>query len=780
MPDQKKPTIGFWLTCLIIMTGLLLLLVVDGNAWGTSFGMKVAGLVMAIFAGVIYVVWRGKMPKAYLVRTGLEWVYALTLLALFGAWILSADPRQGLSRISLLIGYFLLFYLLADLLEVDLDRNGVIAGLLTASGIVLMMAALETYVVYAQWWDAAGSRQVMPPYPYRLISLVGHSNAMMGLANLCAPLAFVLFLRKKKILERVLLSFWLVTYAIVIPFSSSRGGWLGIAAWIGLLFLFWLWKQNPLQKWRAMGSSGKTIAVLLGLVAIIAAGAFLFSAFTRFAQHPSHGTNVFGGRSEIWGNAFEIWLANPTFGVGPGQFGFGYIRAADSIPPRFWALHAHSLPIQILAEFGVFGGLALIALLVENLRWFWERFRLIEEENCWVGVAVMSGVAAWGVQMVVDDQSGVAVVMASLILLLAYFVSIPETPLNRWPQVSNNFIVLPGLMLAIGAGWALWAYAPLDRGNAALQSGDCLTAAPLFNVSMERDPNFSFYATQAGFAWAECGVQENDEAFLINAHRAFERSVEIEPDVSLVWANMAVVGWQAPRFHDKAIPNIQHAIALSPNEASYLLNLGWFYEQEEFHEQAVSAYVKTLAQQPDWSAHPFWQLTEVREEALSSWVEKQEKSDTGKSYWMQAREAIDAGNYSEAELLLLVSGWTGEPGLAVKTTRGMLAEAKGDRLVAIKAYDEVAQAVQRPVLNGPHQFMLTYTVWLNRRQGMTDDFVPGYVQLDRDYGQFEALQKLYTMYQEDGMCQQASTAWQTWQQAVHGGAFEALPQVPDC
>ncbi len=655
MQDHKKQPIGFWLTCFLIVAGLLMVMIVDGNAWGTSSGMKMTGLVLAILVAVVYFVWRGKVSRAYLVRTDLEWVYALTLLALFGAWILSADPRQGLSRISLLIGYFLLFYILADVVEVGLDRDGVMAGLLTASGIVLMMAALETYVVYSQWWDAVGSPQVMPPYPYRLISLVGHSNALMGFANLCAPLAFMLLLRRKKILQRVLLSFWLLAYLVVIPFSSSRGGWLGIAAWVGILSLFWLWKQNPLQKWRALGSGGKTTTALLGLFAIVALGILGFLAITRFAQHPSHGTSVFGGRSEIWGNAFQIFLANPTFGVGPGQFGFGYLRAADSIPPGFWALHAHSLPIQILAEFGVIGGVALVALLVENLRWFWKRFRLIKEDNRWVGVAVMSGVAAWSIQMVVDDQTGVAVVMASLILLLAYFVSIPGTPLKRWPQVSHNFIMLPGLMLAIGAGWALWAYAPMDKGYAAMQAGDCLSAAPLFDESMERDPNLSFFATQAGFASAECGAFEKDEMLLINAHRAFERSVEIEPDVSLVWANMAVSDWQTVRFHDKAIPNMQHAIALSPNEASYLLNLGWFYEQEGFQEQAVSAYVKTLEVQPDWAGHPFWQLTAFRKEALSAWGGQQEESDRGENHWNKAREAIAAGKYAEAELHLVFS-----------------------------------------------------------------------------------------------------------------------------
>ena len=738
---------------------------------GDIFRNEMAGLLLAIFGGAVYFVWRDKVSRAYLVRTDLEWVYALTLLALFGAWILSADPRQGLSRISLLIGYILLFYILADVMEVGLDRNGVIAGLFSASGFVLIMAALEIFMAYNQWWGEVGSRQVMPPYPYRVISLAGNSDAMMGLANLCAPLALLWLFRKKTIFQRILLIIWLVLYGIVIPFSSSQGGWMGIAAWTGVWFLYWLWNQKPVQNWH----KGKKITIFFGLGALVAVAIFIIFAFTRFGQTSGYGANEPGERSEIWRNALQIWLANPVFGVGPGQFGFGGLRVADSIPPGSWSLHAHSLPIQILAEFGLVGGIALLALVIENLRWFWKRFVLLEENQRWLGVAVASGVAAWGVHMLVDDQTGVAVVMVVLIMLLAYFVSLPGTPLKRWPQVSNNFIILPSLMLVVGAGWGLWAYAPMDTA-----STDCLSAARLFNESMDRDPNFSFYATQAGFAWAECGMLEKDEASLVNAHQAFERSVEIEPDVSLVWANMAVADWQAPRFHEKAIPNMQHAIALSPHEASYLLNLGWFYEQEAYQEQAVSAYVKALEQETGWAAHPYWQLTEVRKEALMAWSGELEKQDGVGSYWLQACEALDDGKFSEGELLLASADWTGEPALAVATTSGMLAEAQNDRLGAISAYAEVAEAVQRRSLNSSQQFMLTYTLWLNRRQGITNDFVPGYLQLDRDYGQFAALERLYLLYAENGECEEAGAVWLVWQQAMHGGALEVLPLKPDC
>ena len=110
----------------------------------------------------------------------------------------------------------------------------------------------------------------------------------------------------------------------------------------------------------------------------------------------------------------------------------------------------------------------------------------------------------------------------------------------------------------------------------------------------------------------------------------------------------------------------------------------------------------------------------------------------------------------------------------------MLAERRGDRAGAIAAYESVAEIVQRPVLNTPQDFMLVYTEKVNHRQGITDDLVPGYLQLDRDFGQFLAMEKLYATYQNMGECERAARVWQIWQQAVHGGAKEMTPLLFGC
>ena len=67
-------------------------------------------------------------------------------------------------------------------------------------------------------------------------------------------------------------------------------------------------------------------------------------------------------RLDNWGSALWVWLGAPIVGVGLGGFG----QAAQSVP---WAVgnhpaHAHSMPLEMLADLGLFGLAAWIFAMV--------------------------------------------------------------------------------------------------------------------------------------------------------------------------------------------------------------------------------------------------------------------------------------------------------------------------------------------------------------------------------------------------------------------------------
>jgi len=159
---------------------------------------------------------------------------------------------------------------------------------------------------------------------------------------------------------------WLAFYALSVPFSSSRSGWLGLASWVGVLGLLWLFSD---RRWKGIWDWAKQRAcwVILGGTAGVGAGLYiLYRFFVVFMAHPSHGnlSNPFAGRASFWISALEIWQGQPITGAGLSRFMYEYLRVTDGFPPGFWASHAHNFPFTWLAETGLLGAAALIGLVL--------------------------------------------------------------------------------------------------------------------------------------------------------------------------------------------------------------------------------------------------------------------------------------------------------------------------------------------------------------------------------------------------------------------------------
>lgn len=761
------------------MLGLGLAIIAGGYIWRGYFGVQLAGWALTSAFAVAYIFYRGTFRKAELPCTGMEWVFALGVMVLMGSWILSPDPRQGLGRVGWLLGCLILFYLLVDVLEAVAERQAVLSGVLWISGLSVALAVLETYARYQQWWQISGWN-ALPPFPYRFVGLLGHSNALMGMTNLCAPLALVAFLKARTLLGRLGAGVWLLFYLLALPFSSSRGGWLGFAAWVGFFFLLWAWEARLWQKLRERFRRRAAWLASIGVIilTVLALGGYRF--WVSFATHPSHGSNPFGGRTDIWMNAIEIWRIFPLFGAGPGRFGYEYFYAEPGTPPIYWATHAHSIFLQALAEFGLTGFVVLILLLAVCAYWLWKRYQ--GTPNHWRvwSLAALAGMAGWLAQMVFDDLSAFLPVMALMILLAAWAATASAIPFQRWTQINLNILALPSLLLAGGAGLSLWAYYPMSQGLAYAQRGEWEQAATLIAESQRRDPNLAFYAAEEGLAQAYAWQQSGDSRYLERARAAFEHSLDLEPSPSIWLADLSVLDWHAGDSNS-AMLRIGQAILRSPREPTYPLNLGWYYEQRGQWDMARNYYWRSLELSPGWATHPFWQLTSFRQEIVNEWRNSQPAAAAGApAYWQQAQQAVAEGDYARARKLLAAAEWLGEPALDVLAVKAGLAEAQGDMDQALEYYRQLGAQASRRNLNSSNPFAITYTLWLYNRNGLAYDLVPGYLQLTSSSELFAALERYYTLSVSSQRCEQAAQAWQDWQTAMRGGSLEPIPAAPPC
>jgi O-antigen ligase/tetratricopeptide (TPR) repeat protein len=773
-----------WLGITILIPSLLGSILAGGYIWRGNYWLQWGMLIFATVLITIYLI-RRVIQRGIFPITSLEWVFLFCTAAILLSWIFSPDFRQGLWRVASLFGYLLLFYILVDAYRVGLNRNMVIRGVLITSGILLILALLETYVRYTQWWAEVGS-WVMPPYPYRFTGLLGHSNALMGLANLCAPLAIVATLKSGKRVGRFLAVLWLVIYLLAIPFSSSRGGWVGLAGWVGAFLLiqaiegrWWRWLERFRGKtwtWILLGIRGMVILGAVGWVA--------YRLWILFAAHPSHGGNPFGGRTGIWYSALKVWLSSPWVGVGPGRFAFDFLRLDGGSPPAFWAVHAHSLPIQILAEFGVLGFIALIFLLVVASKQIWKQYQYLDINWKMWGKAILVGVAGWLFQMMVDDQSMVWGEIVILVFLLAWmFMDFEKKPTSK-PILGVWILGIPVIVwLAVG-WWSLNSYRYVRSALELAAHQEWSTAALTFDEAIKFDPTSSYYPLQAGLAYSKAWEKTPLKVdYLREAMLRFHTSLEKESSLSLWWADYGMLAWQNGES-EMALQLFEKARQLAQNEPSYPLNSAWCLEQLGRLEEAQVKYLLALELAPQWADHPYWQTTNLRKQVYKIWKSEhptETKSASGElAYWQQARQAVRDGSYKEAVRLLAYARWVGDPSLEILLVEGDLARAEGRTDDAVEKYQQIADQVPSNRLQSVTNFALTYSLWLFNREGLVFDLVPGYLQLTNPTDHLEALILLSEYYGGQGDCERARYYLTQLEFAVRGGSLEQLPMYSEC
>jgi O-antigen ligase/tetratricopeptide (TPR) repeat protein len=767
-----------------IFSSLALTLLGRWNIWGLSYTVRVIVLALAALNGGGYLLWRGVRQKAPLHLTGIEWV-AIFGLAAFGASWLASDYRSvGIEYVVAILGYLLLFYLLMDAFNIGLPRKALLLGVLVFTGIVALQAAGEVYNVYSSWWEGVGSWRVQPPYPYRLTGLLGHANPYMGMMNLTAPFALVWFFKARSRFCRLGCGVWLALFAFTVPFSSSRGGMLALATWLGILFLLWAWDHKV---WIRLLNLLKSRPLLVVVLALIAAAAGIYAAsqvLGFFNAHPTH-SSVLTSRTGFWSLATNIWQNSPYYpwlGAGPGRFVLEYQGLEGGYPDSFWAMHAHGLVFQTLAEFGLLGVTALLTLIGVGLRQLVRFYHHSRPELRHWNQAILAAVAGWLAHGLFEDFTWWRESIV-LIILLAWITTSATISSRYRRAVPLNILWLPLVILISLQGWSLWAYQPAASVVADGCTNDLKTAALLAEQSALREPDLRFYSTQAGFVWAAAWGQSQDPAALVKARRYLENGLVEEANLSQLWASLAVLDWLAGE-PDLGLVHMQNAMQLSPLSPSYPLNTAWFMERSGQDDQASAYYLQTLDIAPSWASHPFWGTSDLRRAALQEWKGTTSKTATGDDpgrspYWIQARRAAENGDFDEALRLLAYSKWVRESNPARLVVQGQIAELEGRNSEALKIYEYMLKESIPPTLNLFLPFYKNYGD-IYHREMITTIIIPGYLRLEENVGQFDAIQQLMELYQQNGQTEQARKVESWLQKNQNGGSIDSVELITIC
>ena len=280
-------------------------------------------------------------------------------------------------------------------------------------------------------------------------------------------------------------------------------------------------------------------------------------------------------RSWDWWVGWEMFIDHPLTGVGLGNYKLNFLRykAEFLATPRgeaydFYierAAQAHNEYVQVLAELGVLGILALASFLAVLAVTLWKRLRSNDEASRLDLLLFTCGIAAFLIHGLVSfpahlpASSLVLILVGGLVFSRVYGESGQLcVQVAGWKmRVAVAGVALIGLVVSVFAGRDLGANLLMSKGIQQAQLGNYYGAESLFERSLELDfaPRHTYY--HLAVMQIQRGSYEEAQA---NLERCFTRFVD-----ETVYVNYANLTVNARQF-DLAREAITLLLASHPRE----------------------------------------------------------------------------------------------------------------------------------------------------------------------------------------------------------------------
>ena len=377
-----------------LLAGVVLCALMAGLPLVTRGGLSL--LILA--AGLLWLTWALRTPAGPLGAIN-SWLLLLLGIAVVATGC-SPVPLAAFKGLLKLLSYLGVYALMRQLLaEAPQWWNRIVAALLAGQLVSAVLAIRQLYgdtAELARWADpnsvADGTIRVYGP--------LENPNLLAGYLIPILPIALVALLRWRSWPQRLFAATALALGAIALFLSYSRGGWLGMLAALGALVLLLVLRQT--RQWPPLWRRLFPLLLLLGAVAV------LVVAVTQVEPLRIRVLSLVAGREDssnnfrinVWLAAIDMIQARPWLGIGPGNTAFNLIYPLDQ-QPKFTALSAYSVPLELLVEGGVPYLLAALGLLVASLR---AGLAQLKGESSWAlpALAAVAAIAGLGMQGITD------------------------------------------------------------------------------------------------------------------------------------------------------------------------------------------------------------------------------------------------------------------------------------------------------------------------------------------------------------------------------------------
>lgn len=530
-----------WLTVLkniSLYFAIAYLLLVGGQYYGlVVYQINFLSTVLMFGGAIIWIGYRIRSSTGF-AQTPFDIAIWIGLAASAVSAFFSIDPSRSAGALFLGMVWACAYWITADGLSEGLSRRTLARAVYLSGAVIAVVAFVQVILFWSDWLTLG----LLPQASFR----VAAPNPTAAFLNFIWTLWLAELIESKRRWQRIILIAMLIISGIVMLYTSSRGGWLGMAS--GALVFVLIYRHSLFNLAQAIYSR-PILRIVIALSAVVAVVAVSAIAIRQWS-HATHAPTIASSREEFWPPAWESFLRSPLTGTGLFTYSSTYL-ASLSVPPRGIFNQAHGLVFNLLSETGLLGiGAAIFALLVfvKNVG---QVANLSDAESHW-RVAALASLGATLAHSMFETTYVNPPVMA--LAAIATAMVMPTTS-RGW----RNGVML--IAVVVCAVWGVWAYEPLHRGIELGNEGRWKESSQVLDEALKRDPFSTWVKLQAAYS----AQRSNNYSRAIDL---YSDALKREPGYSINWASLAAAQW-ANGDRDEAKLTLARARTLAPDAALF-------------------------------------------------------------------------------------------------------------------------------------------------------------------------------------------------------------------
>ncbi len=359
----------------------------------------------------------------------LYWSIAVVATALSPVKMAAAT---GLVKLTL---YLLLFALMARVLRTPRIRSGIITLFLHVSLIVSVYGVRQSFFgakALATWVDPESPLSKST----RVYSYLGNPNLLASYLLPAIALSLVAVFAWRGWVPKALALTMVVVNSYCLFRTGSLGGWIGFGVlFVTLIILLWYWLIDYLppfwRTWLLPIVFGSMVGLLL--VAIQLDESIRLRVFRLFVGRGDSSNNF---RMNVWASVVEMIRDRPVLGIGPGNNAFNKVYP-QYMRPRFSALSAYSIFLEVAVETGFIGCACFLWLLVVTFNQGVQQVRrmraLANPDGFWLigAIAAMTGILSHGFVDTVWYRPEINTLWWLMVAIIASYYSVQPSAVSR-------------------------------------------------------------------------------------------------------------------------------------------------------------------------------------------------------------------------------------------------------------------------------------------------------------------------------------------------------------